>query len=39
MSNNKTVWIKDGLVVWCPVYLPVAKWATQQSYSASRGKA
>jgi hypothetical protein len=31
--------IKDNFVVWCHTYLPVSKWVTQQSYSASRGKA
>jgi hypothetical protein len=27
--------IKDNFVVWCHIYLPVSKWVTQQSYSAS----
>jgi hypothetical protein len=31
--------IKDNFVVWCHIYLPLSKWVTQQSYSASRGKA
>jgi hypothetical protein len=35
----KTVKIKDNFEVWCHIYLAVSKWVTQQSYSASRGKA
>jgi hypothetical protein len=31
--------IKDNFEVWCHIYRPVSKWVTQQSYSASRGKA